>query len=168
LAVRIADLAGLIAKLETERRAVNDRLAAAGHAKVYSSFIDLDWRTAALEIERLEAERRQLEAGSDMLRTLRAQLVTADQAIGELAAKVDVLLSDQGGTKARHATIVETRDELRRRLAEVDDDMRNTVWPRLQILHAEAAADQRLTLESCAGAETQLRDRLTSKIDALS
>jgi uncharacterized protein YPO0396 len=168
LEIRIADLAGLISKLEAERRAINDRLAAAGQVKVYTSFLELDWRSLALEIEQLEAERRQLEAGSDTLRTLRAQLATTDHLIGELAAKVDGLIGDQGGAKARHATVVEAREELQRRLAEVDNDTRETVWPRLLILRAEVAADQRLTLESCAAMEGQLRDRLTSKIDALS
>ena len=41
---------------------------------MFESFQELDWRPLVTEIERLEGERRELEEGSDILRTLQQQL----------------------------------------------------------------------------------------------
>src|SRR5450759_864539 len=49
----------------------NTRLA---ELAVFESFQELDWRPLVTEIERLDGERRELEDGSDILRTLQQQL----------------------------------------------------------------------------------------------
>ena len=57
--------------LGRERTALRDRLGLLQQLSVYASFSDLDWGSIAVEIERLEEERRQLEEDSDMLKTLK-------------------------------------------------------------------------------------------------
>src|SRR6185437_4280702 len=74
LQARIQKMAAEIARLGRERTALRDRLGMLQQLSVYASFNDLDWGNLAVEIERLESERRQLGEGSDKLNTLKAQL----------------------------------------------------------------------------------------------
>ena len=70
---RMQALGAEIAGLDGERRALQARIGLLQQLSAFASFNDLDWRTIALEIDRLQEERRQLEEGSDVLKTLKAQ-----------------------------------------------------------------------------------------------
>ena len=89
LETRIQKLADEIARLGRERDALRDRLGKLQQLSAFASFNELDWRAVALEIERLEAERRQLEEGSDKLKTLKAQLDTLEDAIAGSQQNLD-------------------------------------------------------------------------------
>ncbi len=166
LETRMADHGGAIASLDTERRALNGRLTAAGQLKVYASFADLDWRTIGVEIEQLEAERRQLEEGSDTLKVLRQQLATTDQALAAIETRISALTGEEGGARNKRQALTDLRDDLADRLAGIDEATRRDVWPRLDAPRAEALADFRLTIETCEGAEKRVRDLLQGRIDA--
>src|SRR5262245_64456844 len=89
LEARIQRLGAELARLDTERRALQARLGLLQQLSAYAGFSDLDWRTIALEIDRLEGERRQLEEGSDKLKTLKAQLDTLAAGIAESQDRLD-------------------------------------------------------------------------------
>src|SRR5262245_55066306 len=89
LEVRAQRLADELARLDHERNALRQRLGQLQQLSAFASFNDLDWRAVALEIERLEADRRQLEEGSDKLKTLKAQLNGLEEAITDSQGCLD-------------------------------------------------------------------------------
>lgn len=159
---RMGDLGGVIAGLEAERRSLDDRLQMAGQMRVYTSFPDLDWWSVALAIEQLEAERRQLEGGSDTLRVLRGQLATTEQALAEIAARLDALNNEHGSLGAKRQALTELLGDLDDKIAAAE----TAAWPRLDEMRAAVLGDHRLTVESCEGCEKRVRDVLQARIDA--
>jgi uncharacterized protein YPO0396 len=166
LEARMDGKGGAIAKLETEQRSLHDRLRIAGQLTVYTNFPDLDWESVAVEIEQLEAERRQLEAGSDTLRVLRGQLAATEQALAEIETRLAALNSEHGSLGARRQALIELREDLESRIAAVETAARQDVWPRLESPCSAALGDTRMTVESCEGCEKRVRDWLQARIDA--
>ena len=163
---RIQKLAGEIARLDSEHRALRARLGLLQQLSAYASFNDLDWRYIALEIDRLVAELRQLEEGSDKLKTLKAQLDVVEQAIAEAQGQLDA-------TAREHSRLEERRNEAERQksvagadLAVLAEDVRIEHLPKLEALRREALGEHRLTVESCDGYERKMRDWLQGRIDA--
>jgi uncharacterized protein YPO0396 len=163
---RMGDMGGVIARLESERRSLEERLKIAGQLKVYASFPDLDWQSVALEIEQLETERRQLEVGSDMLRVLRGQLATTEEALAEIAARLDTLNSEHGSLGEKRRALADLLADLDARTVAVAPETRCDVWPRLDEMREGVLGDHRLTVESCEGSEKRVRDWLQARIDA--
>ena len=163
LEVRTQRLADEIARLDHERNALRQRLGQLQQLSAFASFNDLDWRAVALEIERLEADRRQLEEGSDKLKTLKAQLNGLEEAIADSQGCLDTATREHSKLEERRAEA-----ERQKRAAEADlaDDLRARSFPKLEGLRPEALGEHRLTVESCDGYERRMRDWLQARIDA--
>jgi uncharacterized protein YPO0396 len=76
---RFAELAGRISVLQKEQTALKERFSILSKLGEYDDFRDLDWTPVAVAIARLEAEKRDLEAASDPLKTLAAQLTAFEE-----------------------------------------------------------------------------------------
>jgi uncharacterized protein YPO0396 len=157
-------LAGDLARFLAEEKTLEDRLGRYQQLLVFESFRDLDWRPVVVEINRLEDERRALEAASDFLKTLRAQLAAVDE---ELAA------TDNGldGHKARQAEARLKQSNARDQVAEcrdvltTADETKTTVFPELEAMRTLALGAHSLTVESCDNREKDMRDWLQTRID---
>ncbi len=153
-----------IAQLNRQRASLDDRLGLLRQLSVFTSFRDLDWRPVAVEIEALDKEKRQLEEGSDVLRTLQAQLSAVEDAIRRTE-------SDLKKANEERSRLEERRDQAARILAECAQQMsgmtaetRSTFFPRLDAMRLED--ERRLTVESCDNRERDMRDRLQAQMDA--
>ncbi len=78
---------------------------------MFESFRELDWRPLAGEIERLERERRALEDGSDILKTLQRQLAAIDQALAEIENKLRMDRDEHARLEDRRAGAVKLAEE---------------------------------------------------------
>ncbi|MHB8878167.1 MAG: ATP-binding protein, partial [Myxococcaceae bacterium] len=158
-------LGDAIAGFATRRRALETRLDALKALSAQTSFADIDWRSVVLELERLQTELRDLEASSDLLRTLERQLRGVDE---ELAGREGRL------KEARDRT--SRLDERRKSLSAQHTSTRAVVdattaeeaarFPRLVELHAQAPGARPITLETADATERDLRTRLQAHIDA--
>jgi uncharacterized protein YPO0396 len=160
---RVQRLADELARLDRERDALRQRLGKLQQLSTFASFNDLDWRAVALEIERLEADRRQLEEGSDKLKTLKAQLDDLEQVIADSQGRLDTATREHSRLEERRAEA-----ERQQRAAETDlaDEATAQHFPKLECLRPEALGEHRLTVESCDGHERKMRDWLQARIDA--
>jgi uncharacterized protein YPO0396 len=163
---RLAELGGRISALQGEQGALKARLDALSKLDEYRDFRELDWRPLAAEVARLTEEKRQLEAASDLLRTLTerlngllAALAQTETALGEHTrehAKVEQKLADG------EALLEQTRLAL-------DDAalaMHAVHFPRIEALRPEALGEHQLTVESCDNREQDMRKWLQERIDA--
>ena len=163
---RIQALAAEISRLDRTRRALQARLGLLQQLSAYASFNDLDWRSIALQVERLEAERRQLEEGSDKLKTLKAQLDAVEQAIAEAQAELDAVTREHSRLEERRAEAERQKGAAEAVLVALAAEARTQYLPKLEALRPEALGEHRLTVESCDGHERRMRDWLQARIDA--
>jgi uncharacterized protein YPO0396 len=163
---RMQALGREIAGLDGERRALQARIGLLQQLSAFASFNDLNWRTIALEIDRLQEERRKLEEGSDVLKTLNAQLDGVEQAIAESQGQLDAATREHSKLEERRAEAERQRGAAEADLAALAEDLRAWYFPKLEAARSEALGEHRLTVESCDGCERKMRDWLQGRIDA--
>jgi len=136
-----------------------------GRLEMFEQFADLDWQTPGSEIERLAAERRELEESSDLLRTLQHQLGELEESLRQTAGERDTAREEV--TRAR--THIETVDEevarLNATLTGITPDERDRLHTLLARWRTEALGEQRLTVESCDNRQQDMRGWLTREIN---
>ena len=163
---RRAPLMDRIDKLTRQRNAAQERNTRLAELAVFETFQELDWRPLVTEIERLEVERRELEEGSDILRTLQQQLAALETAARETEVR---LTSDQ-----RDQTRAEERREQARGLIAACDalltgtseEVKADVFPRVESMSFEALGSHALTVENCDNREREMREWVQGRIDA--
>jgi uncharacterized protein YPO0396 len=162
---QLADLAGRIGKLQKEQAALKERLSVLSKLGEYSDFRDLDWKPVAVAIARLEAEKRELEAASDLLQTLTAQLTTLEGELKETEAQLDERKDKRSKTVQKISAAQELQQQVQTLLAETIENLVQR-FLLLEEMRVEALGDQVLTVESCDNRERDMREWLQAKIDA--
>lgn len=162
----IGEIGARIGALQEKRRGLAARLTALSKLAEYKSFRELDWRSLAADVAKLEEEKRQIEAASDALRQLNEQL---HEAAGALAATEKEL----DGRKHGRSVTGQKKDDaeaLRERTREVlEAPEARALGDRLEALEAiraEALGEHQLTVESCDNREQDTRQWLQNRIDA--
>jgi uncharacterized protein YPO0396 len=164
LEARIAVVGAIMSDLLRDQALLDGRFAKLQQLSVFENFRDIDWRPIALEIERLSSERRQLEEGSDILRTLQAQLTVAEEAIIKTESALQKINDDKIRLEERCDGATDQLNECKKGVASLAVESASICFPRLELMRGET--DRRLTVESCDSRERDMRDRLQSQIDA--
>lgn len=166
LETRLQATSTRILALNSEMRILQTRLGFLQQLSVFQSFRDLEWKPLALEIEALEEEKRQLEAASDILRTLERQLATLDKSLDETETRIEE-------NRKQHTLAKQKRDDADAQLADCEtqlasapDHVRDRDFPPLEAMRTQVLGEQTLTIESCDKCERDMRDWLQLKIDA--
>lgn len=162
LAARMGDLGARIARTQADQAKLRQQLEALAALHEFNDFRELDWPSCATVIARLQDEKARLEASSDTLRELAAQLDASQVA---LQASEDALSSfekELGGIEERNNTATALREQTVLLLADIDNEIRI----RLEALRAEVLGEHHLTVESCDNRERELRDALQARLDA--
>ncbi len=162
---RLAELAARISALQKEQLALRERLSVLSKLGEYGDFRDLDWQPVAIVIARLDAEKRELEAASDLLKTLTAQLAAFEAELKETEAQLDERKDKRSKTEQKISTAQELQQQGQALLADTSDEtiQRFTL---LEAMRGEALGSQALTVESCDNRERDMRDWLQAGIDA--
>jgi uncharacterized protein YPO0396 len=158
-------LVALIAAIERQRAEARNRKTKLAELGMFESFRELDWRPLAGEIERLERERRALEDGSDILKTLQRQLAAIEQALDEIENKLRADQDERAKLEDRRAGAIKLAEECEAVL-ERASEAQTGAFALLENMDRETAGDRALTVEKCDGRERDLRDWLQTKIDA--
>ena len=166
LKTRMQALGEEIAARDTERKALQRQLDAAQKLAAFASFEDLDWMAEAAAIERLAAERRELEDGSDLLRTLRSQLIQVEANLRAAETKHNQLGREEGALEEKRKATGELLEQSRQELAAVPAATKEDCWPRLDAARDTALGEHRLTVESCEGHQRTFRQYLQDQIAA--
>ncbi len=163
---QIAELAGLIARIQNEQGALRERLQILFKLDEYRDFRELDWGVLALEVARLEDERRQLESASDLLRQLNAQLAELQSALAETERRLTDRSRELGVTQNKRETACELREQALALLHEGESEGHADWFPRLETFRSEALGEHQLTVESCDNREREMRQWFNGRIDA--
>ncbi len=156
------------AACEQNARKPGEQLQRLSKLEAWAEFRDIDWRSPAALIQRLELEKQEIEASSDVLRTLEQQLTGINDALAEVEDELTPARDERAKTELR---IGMARDALAATIAERDSiaaDIRERCFPQLEAMRAEALGDRKLIVESCDNAAQDMRDWMQKKkIDVL-
>lgn len=155
-----------IATLQRQRNAAQDRNTKLAELAVFESFRELDWRPLVTEIERLDRERRELEEGSDILRTLQQQLTVLEAAMKETETRLVSDRKEQAQTEERRERARELLVACDALLAGTSQQVKAQVFPLLEAIGAQAPGGHALTVESCDNRERDMREWVQGRIDA--
>lgn len=161
----LAALGGRISALEKERAALRDRLATFAKLGEYADYRELDWQAVACALAGLEAEKRALEAASDLLKALGSQLKALEDEMWSTGQQLDKRKSEHAKTEQKVAVAREQRQQAQTLAADVTEDLRRR-FVRLESMREEALGGQALTVETCDNREHDMRDWLQDRIDA--
>jgi uncharacterized protein YPO0396 len=162
---RLQEKATAIATLQKSQRLLKQRLDALSKLDEYPDFRDLDWRPVAAEIARLEEEKRQLAAASDLLQTLADKLRQVEEALAATENRRDETKDRLSRTMEKKAAA----EDLHRQALELVQsatEAQTTCFEDLARLRDEALGDRQITVESCDNRERDMRDWLQDRIDA--
>ena len=163
---RLAEIGSRIAALQTEQRALRERLEALNKLDEYREFRELDWQPLATEVAQLLDQKRELEAASDVLKTLGARLEALLAQLAKTETALDAHRRDAAKSEQRQA---DAQTLLRQALG-VRDDPSQAVhaaqFGPLDALRVEALGAQTLSVESCGAREQELRKWLQERLDA--
>ena len=161
----LADLDGRISTLQKEQSALKERLSVLSKLGEYNDFRDLDWKPVAVVIARLDAEKRELEAASDLLGILTSQLTALEEELKETEIQLDERKDKRSKTEQKISAAQELQQQAQALLAEITEDIVQR-FDLLEAMREEALGGQMLTVESCDNRERDMRDWLQTRIDA--
>jgi len=166
LEARLAEIGGRIAALQSEQRALRERLEALNKIDEYREFRELDWQPLATAAAKLLDEKRELEAASDVLKTLGARLEALLLQLAKTETALEAHRADAAKAEQRQA---DAQTLLRQTLGVRDAPAgvpHAAQFAKLDALRVEALGPQALSVEACAPREQELRKVLQERIDA--
>ncbi|MHB1015395.1 MAG: ATP-binding protein, partial [Desulfurivibrionaceae bacterium] len=162
---QLGEIGNRIAKLQNEQKGVKARMETLSKLGEYRDFRELDWRPLAIEVAKLEDEKRQLEAASDLLKTLAGQLKELEESLAQVEHQLEERKDKRSRTAQKkndtEALIRQTKTLLNEAAPGLAD-----YFAHLAALRGEALAGHQLTVESCDNREREMRDWLQARIDA--
>lgn len=162
---RAAELGGRLASLQTRGKRLREREAALNQLRLTRDYLEIDWRTPTLEIKNMEDERARVEAASEILPALRAELANAEKAAEEARGVERACDKKISTLEERAHTHAEQLAEAERVVeAAAGRDAESVEL--LEALRQEAHPDRPLNLVTCQAREGELREHLTARIDA--
>jgi len=161
----LGELAGRISALQKEQATLKVRLTNLSKLGEYSDFRDLDWKPVAVAIARLEEEKRELEAASNLLKTLTAQLVVLEGELKETERQLDERKDKRSKTEQKISVAKEQQLQAQTLLAETSEESARR-FTMLEGMREEGLGSQLLMVETCDNRERDMREWLQTKIDA--
>ncbi|SOE60544.1 Uncharacterized protein YPO0396 [Burkholderia sp. D7] len=162
LEARLGGIGSQIAKAQGDQTKLRRQLEVLAALNEFNDFRELDWQSCSATIARLQDEKARLEAASNALLELAAQLESVQAALKDSEKALSDVNRELGGIDARREAADALREQTAAWLAEIAHDTRE----RLEVLRAQILGEHQLSVESCDNRERELRDALQARMDA--
>ena len=166
LATQLGELGSRIAQVQTGLATLGKQRDVLLKLDEYRDFRELDWRSLAAEVARLDEEKRQLESASDLLRELTGQLKALEKTLAATEQQLEERLAGRARTEQKKEDAEALREQTRAVLADTAVQLHEDRFASLDSLRAEALGEHRLSVESCDNRERDMREWLQARIDA--
>jgi uncharacterized protein YPO0396 len=153
------------ALIQAEQKKLRERVASLNRFIVYGHFGQLDWRPLALEMHRLEEERKSLEAASDVLHTLQQQLAAVEQKVAGAQDELRSAHNERAVAANDRERAKATLDEAVALLDVMPKDARARYFPQLESMRHDALGEHTLTVETCDSRQGEMGRWLQRRID---
>lgn len=159
---RLGDIGSNIANAEKQRALIRHQLESLAALNEFTDYREIDWAECAALVARLQDEKSQLEAASDALLALAAQLKTLQDALQVTENEVSRLDQELGNVASKYEAASALHIETTRLLLDIEASVRL----RLEALRVQVLGERLLTVESCDNAEREVREALQREMDA--
>ncbi|CAA7612926.1 ATP-binding protein [Magnetospirillum sp. UT-4] len=149
--------------LHENARKPGEQLQRLSKLEAWAEFRDIDWRGPASLIQRLELEKREIEASSDVLRTLEGQLAGVNDAVAQVEGELEAAKREKNFAEEKIRAAREVLEAAVKERDGVPADVAERCFPELEAMRAEALGDRKLTVESCDNAAQDMREWLQKK-----
>jgi uncharacterized protein YPO0396 len=164
---RLARLGSTIAALQKEKRAIDDKLSSLDKLVEFQDYRELDWRSLALEVSRLQDELNIIKATSDLLKTLTTRLAELEASLKLTEERLNEQISRRAKTEQKITDTQDMRNQTAWLLQQIGEQALTTpAQERLAQMQAEFATTQALTVELCGKCESDIRDNLQGLMDS--
>lgn len=165
LQAHITQLSTRIALLQHEQSALKERLGTLAKLDEYREFRELDWAPLALDITRLQTEKRELEGASDILSALTDRLATLLATLADADAQLEKRKDAKSRTQQKQVD-AQTMLEQVSALQETSNFADHAAcFERIAALQSEAGINAPPSVESCDPREQDMRRWLQERID---
>ena len=165
LETRLGEVGAIIGKLDGERKSLAGHLDALATLAAYTDFAEIDWSTAAGHIARLQAEKAELEAASDLLKQLSEKLAEAQKDLEASETGIKAKSGELGGVRARREAAETLAAQAREIVGSLPVEALVQAQQQLEPLRGEALGEHQLSVESCDNREQEMRGWLQNKMD---
>lgn len=166
LQARLAEAGQRIAALQKEQQQARERLQALDKLEEYREWSELDWRGSAAELAALRDEKQRLEAASDVLKALAAQLAALEAALADTGGRLKKREAEQAQTQLKQSQALALREQVQAVQAAPNFQAHAQHFERIEGWRAEALGEHTLSVEACDGREQDMRRWLQERIDA--
>jgi uncharacterized protein YPO0396 len=166
LEARMHKVATRLSGLQEEQQSLAERLAHLHQLSTFEDFREIDWKPLVAEIERLQGERQQLEAASDILRALEEQLAGLEVRMRATEAALESDNRELATTRFKSDQATQQRQACLEVLDATPAEVKTRDFPRIEEMRDAALGLHMLSVESCDGREKDLREWLQKEIDA--
>lgn len=132
------------------------------------SFAEINWQILALEIKKLSTEKQDLQKSSNILKTLNAQLAENQKELAKWEGKKEKLIEIISKIQVRLQNWNEYRKAALGQMDDVPVETREAFFPALEHLQGEALGEALITAKNCDARQTEMRNWLQERLDALS
>lgn len=161
----LAERGQQLAALQKEQSAQKERRSVLAKLDEYREYRDLDWSPLALEIARLENEKRALEDASDQLKTLTAQLASLENELEATEHELRKRHDKRSKTELKLTDATELQQQVHTLVTETPEVVKLR-FSLLEEMRKDALGESVLTVESCDNRERDMRDWLQGRIDS--
>ncbi len=166
LEMRLGELGARIAKVQAEQRELNEQENLLAKLDEYRDFRELDWRSVAADVARLDEEKRQLERASDLLMELTGQLNELEQALTATERQLEERLAGRAKTEQKQEDAEALREQTRTLVDDPATAEHAVRFTTLNELRSEFLGEHHLSVESCDNREREMREWLQARLDA--
>lgn len=159
-------IAERIAGLQNEQSRLSDTKTLLIRLESFNDFDDLNWQPLATQIAQLEQDLKALEAASDVLKPLNAQLTTLENEIKETEQQLDNQKDKKSKNEEKQSHAQNLLDECKRFIEEAEVNKLTIPTDQMESVRSEALGEQPLTVESCDNRQQEVREWLQKKIDS--
>jgi len=165
LETHLGELGVRIARLQAEQGVLNEQRNVLVKLDEYRDFRELDWRSVAAEVARLDEEKRQLESASDLLRQLTGQLSEMEAVLTKTETRLEAKQTERARTEQKQEDARALQAQIQALLNEPGTS-HVAHFTTLDGLRTEALGEHHLSVESCDNRERELREWLQARIDS--
>jgi uncharacterized protein YPO0396 len=163
----LAELHRKLEQIEQASGTIMDQLRALASLEEYGDHSELDWRSAATRIERLLAEKQQLEKSSSVLRELALQLEATEAEQLLIEKHLQERRNERARTEQKRDHALELRAPEAELAAAGDFALHAVQFGQITSWREQALPQRAFTVESCDAREREFRDWLQARIDVV-
>lgn len=166
LQAQLADMGSRIAAMQSEQNELKTILDALARLEECTDYTEIDWRSVAAEIARLQEEKQTLESASDVLKQLTERHNSILSEIGIIEKQLEEQKDRRSKIEQRKLDAEESRRETKALVEDSTNSVHLNRFEKLAAMRQEALGEHNLTIESCTNREQDMRSWLQNRIDS--